>query len=187
MAVGEPASVTADLYSRLRAIVAGRETVDVAQLHFVGLDKVQKAYGGRWPEHQTRIHDAAESFLRKRIGASDLLVRGEGGFLVVLGGATGPDSHVSSEEAAGRYDVEITRPMLHAVLDLNDVLVPPVAPWIVSVKVKKPLRQENRCRTLPGIVRRQHREEGLHVAEGQQPHVSRIWLWRRDATKLQAQ
>jgi hypothetical protein len=100
MAVGEPASVTADLYSRLRAIVAGREAVDVAQLHFVGLDKVQKAYGGRWPEHQIRIHDAAESFLRKRIGASDLLVRGEGGFLVVLGGSTGPDSHAAAAQLA---------------------------------------------------------------------------------------
>ncbi|SUS03383.1 hypothetical protein DF3PB_10135 [uncultured Defluviicoccus sp.] len=95
MAVGEPASRAAvdDLRARLRVLAKGRETLDVAQLHFVSLGEIQQAYGARWPEHKSRIQDAAESFLRKRVGASDMLVRGEGGFLLVLGVAAGPEAH----------------------------------------------------------------------------------------------
>lgn len=94
MAVGELASTTmVDMLARLRGLAKSRETIDVAQLHFVGLDKIESAYGARWPENKARIQDAAESFLRKRIGATDLLVRGDGGFLVVLGAAAGPEAH----------------------------------------------------------------------------------------------
>jgi hypothetical protein len=101
MPVGEPASIADEsLYSRLRNIAASKETVDVAQLHFVGLDKVRQAYGARWPEHQMRIHDAAESYLQKRIGQSDVLIRGEGGFLVVLGTVMGPESHAVAAQLA---------------------------------------------------------------------------------------
>lgn len=95
MTVGQPVSraVPIDLLSRLRAVATGRESIDVAQLHFVGLADIQRAYGERWPEHRTRIQDAAESFLRNRVGGSDLLIRGESGFLVVLGAETGPKAH----------------------------------------------------------------------------------------------
>src|SRR5215475_13356051 len=95
MAVGEPASTAAigDLLSRLRDMARAKETIDVAQLHFVGLEKIKRAYGDRWPDLKSRIQDAAESFLRKRIGPGDLLVRGDGGFLIVLGGAMGPKAH----------------------------------------------------------------------------------------------
>lgn len=95
MAVREPASPAgvADLLARLRVMAKGRETIDVAQLHFVDLGKIRKAYGPRWREQGARIEDAAESFLRKRLSSSDLLVKGEGGFLVVMGTATGPESY----------------------------------------------------------------------------------------------
>jgi hypothetical protein len=92
--VGNPAYATGgDLLARLRGVAKGREVVDVAQLHFVGLDKIEKAYGARWRDHKPRIQEAAESYLRKRIGSSDLLVRGEGGFLIVLGAAAGAEAH----------------------------------------------------------------------------------------------
>jgi hypothetical protein len=87
-----------DLVSRLRAMARGRETIDVAQLHFVGLNEIQKAYGDRWLDQKARIQDSAESFLRRRIGDNDLLIRSEGGFLVLLGGAAGPDAHAASAQ-----------------------------------------------------------------------------------------
>src|SRR6185295_10524420 len=95
MAVGEsaPKADLGDLVSRLRLMAQGRESIDVAQLHFVGLNDIQEAYGQRWPEQKTKIQDAAEAFLRRRIGGTDLLIRGEDGFLVVLGGAAGPEAH----------------------------------------------------------------------------------------------
>lgn len=95
MAVGDSASKAdlGDLVSNLRLMAQGRETIDVAQLHFVGLNDIQQAYGQRWPEQKTKIQDAAEAFLRRRIDNADLLIRGEDGFLVVLGGAAGPEAH----------------------------------------------------------------------------------------------
>lgn len=95
MAVGEPASKTSitDLAARLRNAVHGRDTIDVAQFQFVGLSEIQQAYGDRWPEQKARIQDAAEGFLRKRVGDADILIRVEGGFVVVLAAATGPEAH----------------------------------------------------------------------------------------------
>jgi len=100
MAVGEPASKAAigDLLSRLRDMARAKETIDVAQLHFVGLEKIKRAYGDRWLDHKSRIQDAAESFLRKRIGQGDVLVRGDGGFLIVLADAMGPKAHAVTAE-----------------------------------------------------------------------------------------
>src|SRR5689334_11055777 len=100
MAVGEPASAVAndDAISRLRAIARSRENVDVAQLQFVGLDRIRQAYGDRWPSHQNRIQDAAETYLRKRLGEADVMIRGEGGFLVVMGGAAGPEAHAAAAQ-----------------------------------------------------------------------------------------
>jgi hypothetical protein len=71
----------------------GRETIDVAQLRFVGLSDVQQAYGDRWPPQRARIQDAAEAFLQHRLGASDFVIRGDNGFLVVLDTAAGAEAH----------------------------------------------------------------------------------------------
>lgn len=100
MAVGESASIAelGDLLSRLRDLAKVKDTIDVAQLQFVGLDKIRRAYGERWLEHKSRIQDAAESYLRKRVGAEDFLVRGDAGFLIVLTGATGPKAHAVTAE-----------------------------------------------------------------------------------------
>jgi hypothetical protein len=100
MAVGAPAPVVAiaDLLRRLRSAVGGRETVDVAQLQFVGMENIARAYGERWDASRTRIQDAAESFLQNRIGDRDLLVRGEEGFLIVLGKVEGPQAYAMAAE-----------------------------------------------------------------------------------------
>jgi len=86
--------------SRLREMTQGRETLDVAQLHFVGLGDIKQAYGDRWPEQKAKIQDAAEAFLRKRIDGSDLLVRGEGGFIVLFGASAGAESHAITAQLA---------------------------------------------------------------------------------------
>ncbi|HEV7690151.1 MAG TPA: hypothetical protein VGO52_04990 [Hyphomonadaceae bacterium] len=95
MAVGQSASKAdlGDLVARLRTMAQGRSTIDVAQLHFVELNDIKQAYGDRWPDQKSRIQDTAEAFLQRRISGSDLLIRGDSGFLVVLGSAVGPDAH----------------------------------------------------------------------------------------------
>ena len=92
MAVGQSASRAdlGDLIARLRTMAQGRSAIDVAQLHFVELNDIKQAYGDRWAEQKTRIQDTAEAFLQRRMGTSDILIRGDNGFLVVLGAAVWP-------------------------------------------------------------------------------------------------
>jgi hypothetical protein len=99
MVVGETAStIDGDLLARLRDIATSRDRIDIAQLQFVGLDAIRDAYGDRWPHHRNRIQDSAETFLRKRMAAGDLLVRGEAGFLVVLASTSGPQAHAAAAQ-----------------------------------------------------------------------------------------
>jgi hypothetical protein len=87
-----------DFASRLKTLARSRETLDVAQLQFVGLADIKQAYGDRWPAQKGRIQDIAEAFLRKRIGSSDLLIRGDGGFVVLFGASRGAESHAISAQ-----------------------------------------------------------------------------------------
>jgi hypothetical protein len=81
------------LAAGLRKLANGRDTLDVAQFQFVGLDEIAHAYGERWTAQRRRIEDSAETFLRQRMDASDVLVRAGGGFVIVLGSAVGPEAH----------------------------------------------------------------------------------------------
>jgi hypothetical protein len=86
-----------DLTARLRMMAQDRETLDVAQFQFIGLEEIQSAYGDRWPANRARIFSIAESFLKRRVDGGDLLISANNGFLVVFGAATG----VAAKAAAG--------------------------------------------------------------------------------------
>ena len=89
-------AVPTDLADRLRNIAREREALDVAQFQFIGFDAIRAAYGERWPEEKDRIRGVAEGFLRRRIDGADLLIRADGGFLVVFGSATGAEAEVAA-------------------------------------------------------------------------------------------
>ncbi len=86
------------LTDRLRQLAQGRDTLDVAQLQFVGLDAIRSAYGERWPQQCERIHDVAQAFLRRRIGPGNLLISADSGFLVVFGAASGFDADTAAAQ-----------------------------------------------------------------------------------------
>ena len=77
-----------DLAARLRLMAQDRETLDVAQFQFIGLEEIQNAYGDRWPANRARIFSIAESFLKRRVDGCDLLISANNGFLVVFDGAS---------------------------------------------------------------------------------------------------
>jgi hypothetical protein len=85
-----------NLATRLRALAQGRDTLDVAQFQFVGLDEIRVVYGPRWPENQERILGTAEGFLRRRTDSQDLLIRVDGGFLLIFGEAVGEEAVASA-------------------------------------------------------------------------------------------
>ncbi len=84
------------LADRIRRLARGREALDIAQFHAIGLDEIRSAYGERWPEQKERIQGVAEGFLRQRIDPSDLLVSAGGGFVIIFGGAGGAEAEVAA-------------------------------------------------------------------------------------------
>jgi hypothetical protein len=84
------------LADRLRQLAHGREALDVAQFQFVSLEEIRSAYGERWAEQRARIRDTAETYLRSRMDASDLLISAGGGFVVVFGAAAGAEAAVAA-------------------------------------------------------------------------------------------
>lgn len=87
------------LGAQLRAMAQGRDTLDVAQVQFIDMDEIRRAYGQRWPEQKTRIHEIAESFLKRRMRPDDLLVHGSDGFLIIFG-STGAEASLSANQLA---------------------------------------------------------------------------------------
>lgn len=84
------------LADRVRGIARGRSTLDVAKFNFIGLDEVREAYGARWEAQAAKVQDAAETYLRRRLGSSDLLVRAEGGFIAVFGAVSGNEAETAT-------------------------------------------------------------------------------------------
>jgi hypothetical protein len=92
----EPGGSSENVVERLRTLVRGRTTIDVAQFQFIGLEEIQRAYGDKWPEQKARIHDIAHGYIAKRIEPNDVLIRGADGFLLVSGSKTGRDAEVAA-------------------------------------------------------------------------------------------
>lgn len=91
-----PGAGTENIAERLRMLVRGRTTIDVAQFQFIGLEEIQRAYGDKWPDQKARIQDIAHGYIAKRIDPSDVLIRGADGFLLVSGSKTGRDAEVAA-------------------------------------------------------------------------------------------
>lgn len=78
-----------NLAERIRRLANGRNTLDVAQFQFIGLDEIRRTYAERWSEKRERVGRVARHFIARRIAADDVLIAGADGFLLVFGGFTG--------------------------------------------------------------------------------------------------
>lgn len=81
--------ITLNFAEQLREMAQGKATIDISQFAFVGLEEVERAYGDRWPAIKARVFDVAHTYLSKRLSASDVLIKGGGGFIVVSGSGGG--------------------------------------------------------------------------------------------------
>lgn len=78
-----------NLAERIRRLANGRNTIDVAQFQFIGLEEIRARYGARWSEKRDRVAQIARQFIARRIAAEDVLIAGADGFLLVFGTFTG--------------------------------------------------------------------------------------------------
>ena len=63
-----------NLAERIRRLANGRNTLDVAQFQFIGLDAIRTGYAGRWDEKRDHVFHVAKQFIAKRIAAEDVLI-----------------------------------------------------------------------------------------------------------------
>jgi hypothetical protein len=89
------------LLDKLRRVARNGQSIDIAQIQFVGLDEVRAAYGDRWPRERERIQEIAQSFVGKRLRREDILIPCENGFVIVYGNVDSVDTALAAH-AVGR-------------------------------------------------------------------------------------
>lgn len=103
---------------RIRRLANGRNTLDVAQFQFIGMDEIRGRYGERWNEKRERVATAARYFISRRIAPDDVMIAGADGFLLVFGSLTG-----FVAEAAARQISKELNAFFIGEPDLDDVRV----------------------------------------------------------------
>ncbi|MDP3492345.1 MAG: hypothetical protein Q8R82_04470 [Hyphomonadaceae bacterium] len=107
-----------NLAERIRRLANGRNTIDVAQFQFIGLEAIRNRYADRWSEKRDRVARIARQFIARRIAAEDVLIAGADGFLLVFGTFTG----FLADAAAHRISKELNAFFLGSP-DLDDMQI----------------------------------------------------------------
>lgn len=107
-----------NLAERIRRLANGRNTIDVAQFQFIGLDAIRARYAERWNDKRDRVAQVARQFISRRIAAEDVLIAGADGFLLVFGTFTGQ----LADAAAHRISKELNAFFLGSP-DLDDMQI----------------------------------------------------------------
>lgn len=105
-----------NLAERIRHLANGRNTIDVAQFQFIGLEQIRARYGARWSEKRDSVGQIARQFISRRIASEHVLIGGAGGFLLVFGSCGG----ILADTAAQRISKELNTFFLGSP-DLDDM------------------------------------------------------------------
>jgi len=82
---------------RLKAALAGRASVDIGHFQWINLDMVRDEAGDQWETLRSKIYTAAAHFIEKRLGKEDVMVRCQGGFILIFANHTGEDANARTE------------------------------------------------------------------------------------------
>ena len=73
-----------ELKQKLKQALAGRQSVDMGQFQFLGLDRVREEAGSEWPHLRDKVYEVGNHFIEKRVGAEDAVIRCDGGYLIIF-------------------------------------------------------------------------------------------------------
>lgn len=107
-----------NLAERIRRLANGRNTIDVAQFQFIGIDDIRARYGQQWPAKRDRVFQVASNFIGRRIAPEDVLIAGADGFLLVFGTFAG----ALADAVASRISRELNTFFLGSH-DLDDIQI----------------------------------------------------------------
>lgn len=92
-----------NLAERIRRLANGRNTIDVAQFQFIGIDAIRDRYGEQWASRRDRAVHIARHFIARRLAPDDVLIPAADGFLVVFGMFSG----ILADAVADRISTEL--------------------------------------------------------------------------------
>jgi len=82
---------------RLKTALAGRASVDIGHFQWINLDMVRAEAAEQWDSLRDKIYGAAAHFIEKRLGPNDVMVRCQGGFILIFADYAGADAVAHTE------------------------------------------------------------------------------------------
>ncbi len=76
-----------ELRQKLKKALAGRSSVDMGQFQFLNLERVKARAGSDWPRLREKVYETSTQFIERRIEPDDVMLRVQGGFLIIFGAA----------------------------------------------------------------------------------------------------
>ncbi|MEC9250950.1 MAG: hypothetical protein VX501_09895, partial [Pseudomonadota bacterium] len=87
-----------DLKQKLKKALAGKAAVEMGQFQFVNLDEIRSQAGDEWPEIRDKTYEVSGHFIEKRLADDDVLIRCQGGFLIMFSQMGGVEAEAHVEE-----------------------------------------------------------------------------------------
>ncbi|WP_291845117.1 hypothetical protein [Maricaulis sp.] len=93
-----------ELRLKLKTALAGRRSVDMGQFQFLNLDRVRSRAGDDWPRLREKVYETSTQFIERRIGPDDVMIRVQGGFLIIFRASDVEASHLMVEAISGELN-----------------------------------------------------------------------------------
>ena len=89
-----------ELKQKLKQVLAGRSSVDMGQFQFLNLDKVREGAGADWERLREKVYEVSSHFIEKRLDPGDVVIRCQGGYLIIFEARDPDASEVAVREIA---------------------------------------------------------------------------------------
>jgi EAL domain-containing protein (putative c-di-GMP-specific phosphodiesterase class I) len=87
-----------DVQNKLRDVLTGSDSVEIGQFKWVNLEMVREQAGEDWSNLRGKIYDTSAKFIERRLGEHDVLLRCQGGFMIIFSDLEGDEAADKVEE-----------------------------------------------------------------------------------------
>jgi len=87
-----------DLKQKLKKALAGKAAVEMGQFQFINLDEIRQRAGDEWPEIRAKTYEVSSHFIEKRLDDDDVMIRCQGGFLIIFSQMGGVEAEAHVQE-----------------------------------------------------------------------------------------
>lgn len=87
-----------ELKQKLKKALTGKSAVEMGQFQFINLDEIRSEAGRQWPQIRNKIYSVSAHFIEKRLDEDDVIIRCQGGFLIIFKELGGLEAEARVEE-----------------------------------------------------------------------------------------